>query len=143
MGYTPVIWKFLTENMMRLLTKFYNSCIIHEHLPAALLEGCITPRLKDKNGMLDSSENYRKIMISSNLFKFFEYMLLPIIKRSVVLSASQFGYRKSTSILMAVTILKEIMTKCTCEGSTVYTSFFRFEQSLWTCWSQYFIGELD
>ena len=76
--------KFLPENMIRCLTKFYNSCIIHKHLPAALLEGYITPRLKDNNGMLGSSENYREILISTNLFNNFEYMLLPIIKRSVV-----------------------------------------------------------
>ena len=69
--------------------------------------------------MLDSSEIYTDIILSNNLYKIFEYMLLPIIKRSVVLSSSQFGYRKFTSKLMAVTILKEIIIKYTREGSTV------------------------
>ena len=69
-----------------------------------MLEGYITSRLKNKNGMLDSSENNREIMISNSLFLIFECMLLPIIKRSVVLTSFQFGYRKATSTLMAVTI---------------------------------------
>ena len=62
---------------------------------------------KDKNGDLRSSHNYREIMISINMFKVFEYLTLDRIKSFIVLNTSQFGYKESTSTLMAVALFKE------------------------------------
>ena len=88
-----------------------------------MLNGYINPRLKDKNGDLTSSNNYREIMISNNMFKVFEYVLLDRIKTVIALNDSQFGYREGTSTLMAVALFKETISKYISEGSTVYTCF--------------------
>ena len=88
-----------------------------------MLNGYINPRLKDKNGDLSSSDNYREIMISNNMFKVFEYVLLDRIKSVIALNDSQFGYREDTSTLMAVALFKETISKYISEGSTVYTNF--------------------
>ena len=99
--------KFLPLQSVKFLVKFYNSCIIHKHFPAAMLEGYIRPQIKDKGGCLRGSENFREVMISNNIFKVFEYALLPLLKRRVILSSHQYAYRNSTSTTMAVALSKE------------------------------------
>ena len=71
--------KFLPLQSVKFLVTFYNSCIIHKHFPAAMLEGYIRPQIKEKGGDLRSSENFREVMISNNIFKVFEYALLPLL----------------------------------------------------------------
>ena len=42
--------KYLPLIGIKLLVNFFNSCIIHNHLPVAMLEGYIKPLVKDKKG---------------------------------------------------------------------------------------------
>ena len=115
--------KYLPLIGIKLLVKLFNSCIIHNHLPVAMLEGYIKPLVKDKKGDINRSDNYREVMISNNLFKLFEYAVLPMLKRRIDLSPYQFGYRHVTSTVMAVGLLKETINKYIPEGSPVYASF--------------------
>ena len=52
-------------------SKFFNSCLIHNHIPNSMLTGVINPIIKNKAGNVKDSPNFRKIMISSNFFKIF------------------------------------------------------------------------
>ena len=115
--------KYLPLIGIKLLVKFFYSCIIHNHLPVAMLEGYIKPLVKDKKGGINRSDNYREVRISNNLFKLFEYALLPKLKRRIDLSPYQFGYRHATSTVMAVGLLKETINKYISEGSPVYACF--------------------
>ena len=82
-----------------------------------MLNGFINTRLKDKNGDLSSSDNYREIMISNNMFKVFEYVLLDSIKCVIAINDSQFGCREGTSTLMAEALFKETISKYISEVS--------------------------
>ena len=68
-------------------------------------------------------------MISSNLFKLFEYCLLPIIKNYVNLSSFQFSYRENTSTLLATALHKECINKFRNNGSSVYVSYIDFSKA--------------
>ena len=113
--------KFLPLQSVKFLFKFYNSCTIPKHFPAAMIKG--KGQIKDKGGDLRSSENFREVMISNNIFKVFEYALLPLLKRRVILSSHQFAYRNSTLTIMAVDLLKETVGRYITEGSAVYACF--------------------
>ena len=115
--------KYLPTNCIRLLVKFFNACIIHNHILASMLEGYIKPTIKDKIGDIQTSGNYREVMISNNLFKLLDYALRPLLRRSVNLSPFQFAYRNSTSTIMAAALVKETVTRYISEGSTVYAGF--------------------
>ena len=65
-----------------------------------MLTGVINPIIKNKAGNVKDSQNFREIMISSNFFKVFEYLLLPYIKELPLISA-QFGYRGGSSTVLA------------------------------------------
>ena len=81
-------------------SKFFNSSLIHNHIPNSMLTGVINPIIKNKAGNVKDSQNFREIMISSNFFKVFEYLLLPYIKE-LPLSSAQFGYRGGSSTVLA------------------------------------------
>ena len=88
-----------------------------------MLKGVIRPMLKNSLGNIKDSSNYREVMISSNLLKFFEYCLLPIIQRYTNVSPMQFGYIANTSTSLAALILKEAVHKYLTAESKVYSCF--------------------
>ena len=87
-----------------------------------MLAGVINPIIKNKAGNVRDSQNLREIMISSNFFKVFEYILLPFIKQ-LPLSSYQFGYRSGSSTILATTLLKEAIDGYISDGGTVYACF--------------------
>lgn len=115
--------KFLDNNVIRILTRFFNSCLAHSHIPKAMLEGVIRPCIKDRYGKHDKSDNYREIMISSNFLKVFDYCMLPRLQRYIDISSNQFGYRDNTSTVIATCLFKEVIGKYISNGSTVYSCF--------------------
>ena len=88
-----------------------------------MLEGVINPILKNKLGDKCASSNYREVMISSNIFKVMECPVLPFLKSKIRMSRHQFGYRESTSTVLAANILKETTYSCIRNKSTVYACF--------------------
>ena len=102
---------------------FLNSCLFHNYFPSNLLEGVINPILKNKLGDKCASSNYREVMISSNIFKVMEYLVLLFLKSKIHMSRHQFGYRESTSTVLAANILKETTYSCIRNKSTVYSCF--------------------
>ena len=82
-----------------------------------MIEGAIRPCIKSPDGDIYNPTNFREVMISSIIFKLFEYSLLPSLKYFASPSSLQFGYRPNTSTILATAVVKEILTKFTSEGS--------------------------
>ena len=110
--------------MIFVLQSLFNSLIIHNYIPADALEGVIIPKVKNKKGDVRSTNNYREVMISNTIYKILEYCLLPYVN-DVKLSHSQFGYRKNTLTLLAVSCLKETIRNNIDNKDSVYACFFR------------------
>ena len=115
--------KYLDSVTILYLKRFFNACLIHSYIPQGMLNSIIHPRVKNKYGNSEDSKNYREVMLSSNLFKVFEYLLLPVLERTCFISHLMFGYRKKTSTTDAVMLFKEIISRYTSEGSTIYACF--------------------
>ena len=84
-----------------------------------MLSGVIRPAIKDKCGDIESSINYREVMISCNFFKFVEYLILPYIKK-VSLNPYQFEYRNDSSTILAYRILRETLKSNLDSDSCIY-----------------------
>ena len=108
-----------------------------------MFSGIINPRVKNMFGNVHSSENYREIMLSANLYKLLEYCLLPMLKRYVSLSPYQYGYRKNTSNVLATAVFKEVLHKYNDANSTVYACFLDMSKGFRTDKSLYFEGVPD
>jgi len=115
--------KFLNKTNLDYIVQFFNICFSYSYIPCIMLSGIINPRIKNKFGNIHSSENYREIMISSNLYKLLEYCLLPMMERYVSLSPYQYGYRPNTSTLLATAVFKEVLHKYNDANSIVYACF--------------------
>ena len=102
------------------LSRVFSSFITHCYVPQQLVRGEIRPILKDRTGNKSSSDNYRPIMNSSNLFKSFEYCLLPHLKMNLKINSRQFAYRPHVGCITATTLLKETVNKYVNENSVVH-----------------------
>ena len=112
--------KYCGNTFRNLLSKFLSKCVSHNFLPHNMLKGEIKPRIKDNIASKTSSDNYRPVMNSSNLFKLFEYCLLPHLEKCLDLCPSQFGFRKNTSCISAICILKETIASYNAKNSNVH-----------------------
>ena len=57
------------------LSNFLKSCLIHGYMSQSLLLCAIIPLVKDVNGKLDDSNNYRGIGLSCLLLKIFDWII--------------------------------------------------------------------
>ena len=74
-------FKYASHDFVYLTFLFFNSCLLHTHIPNDILVGAIKPEIKDKFGNAASSDNYRPVMSSTTMLKIFEYSLLPTLER--------------------------------------------------------------
>ena len=72
--------KWASEDYLDNLSIFVNCCLLHCYIPKDLLKGEITPIIKGNKGNLTSSQNYRPIIFSSNIFKIFEIHILDVLE---------------------------------------------------------------
>ena len=115
--------KYLSKSNLEFIKMFLNTCISNAFIPDSMLIGIVKPLPKNKFGDAQNSENYREIMISTNLYKVMEYCLLSRMQSKVTLSHHQYGYRPNTSTILATALLKETLHKYVDQGSRVYTCF--------------------
>ena len=86
------------------------------------LVGVVTTIVKNKSRCL-CSQNYREVMISSNVFKLIEYILLPVLKNFTRISPYQFGYREKASTILASAFLKETINAYSAANNSVDSCF--------------------
>ena len=114
---------YATFGCLSFIRELFNAIIQHGYFPKKMLQGEIRPCIKNRFGNKGDSNNYRPVMVSSHILKLFEYCIQPFLNNSLKLHDNQFGFRESTSTLMTVSVLKEIIQKYNGNGSTVFASF--------------------
>ena len=112
--------KFAGKYFHVFLSRLFTSFLCHSFLPYDMLRGEIRPIIKKANGNRNVSSNYRPVMNSSNFLKLFEYSILSLIENFIEPNVHQFGFRKHTSCLNAITILKETVQNYNSSGSKVH-----------------------
>ena len=99
--------------------------IQHGFVPTDFLKGTISPIVKDSNGDVSSTNNYRGITLSSLPAKLFEYAIQ--IKTTKLLKTDdlQFGFKSKTNTSHAVYSLDSAVNYFNRNGSNdnVYVSF--------------------
>ena len=103
------------------LSRLFTAFICHGHVPLDMARGEIKPVIKNKFGDINSSDNYRPVMNSPNVLKIFEYCIQP--KIDFTSNSRQFGFKKGSSTLIAVTSLRETIKNYLKGNSRIYSSF--------------------
>lgn len=109
--------------LMTILSKFFNACILHIFLPNTLTDAIVNPLIKNKQGNIHDTANYRPIFSSSVLLKLFEHVILDQIKCFFKFNDRQHGFRKYYSTTTANIALRETILNYTEKQSFVYACF--------------------
>ena len=101
----------------------YNAMLQHSFVPTLLLRGKISPLVKDREGDLSNSSNYRAITLSSIFVQMFEILQKSKFGYFFPSSDLQFGFKPKTSTSHAIFSLKQSVNHFTSNGSGVYLAF--------------------
>ena len=101
----------------------FNAMLQHSYIPTLLLRGNISPLVKDRDGDVSDSGNYRAITLSSIFIQMYE--ILEKMKFGYFLPQSdfQFGFKPGISTSHALYCLTKTVNHFTVNGSRVFLSF--------------------
>ena len=110
-------------SLMSHLHILFNGLLQHSYVPIEFLRGTITPIVKDSQGDLSDTSNYRGITLSCLPAKMFELAIQ--LKTSNLLQTDelQFGFKKKTSTSHALFTLKTTVDHFLSHGSNVYVAY--------------------
>lgn len=103
--------------------------LIHGHVSDILLLSTIVPLVKDKQGDIKSSDNYRSIALSSVILKIFDWVVLTLFEDQLALDDLQFSYQKRCSTNMCTWMVVESINHFTRNNSDVYTCFMDMKKA--------------
>ena len=115
--------KFSPIELTSFLSKFFSICYRHSFLPGDMVNGVLSPLIKDRFGDHESSNNYRPIISSSIFLKIFEYAIKMKIEHLLTTDERQFGFKRESSTQLAGLTLKEVAHKYLQQGSSVFAGF--------------------
>ena len=103
--------------------RLFNGMIQHGCVPTDFLRGTISPIVKNTQGDMSATSNYRGITLGCLPAKLFEYAIQ--IKTHAFLNTDdlQFGFKRKTSAAHAVYTLKKTVEHFLDHGSNVYVAF--------------------
>jgi hypothetical protein len=112
-----------------LLSALFRACLLHGYLSHDLLVCALSPIVKDPNGDISSSKNYRGIAISSLVLKVFDNCLLLLFGNLLSNDVLQFGFQKGCSTVQCTWAVQETISKYLRNGSEVYCCLLDFSKA--------------
>ena len=109
--------------LLRHFLILFNGMIQHGFVPTEFLKSTVSPILKDSQGDVSDTNNYRGISLGSLPAKLFEYAIQ--LKTSHLLGTDnmQFGFKRKTSTTHALFTLESTVNYFNRNGSKVYAAF--------------------
>ena len=101
----------------------YNALIQHGYVPYEFLNGVISPIVKNPEGDVSSTENYRGITLSVVFASLFEHIILNKIAHLLTSDHLQYGYKARHSTAHALYVLRSCIDYFTEHGSNVFVAF--------------------
>ena len=118
-GIVPEHIKYATETgLPELLCGMLNACAQFGVLPKQFYTSALLPILKKPTLNPSEPNNYRPIMLSTNISKLLEYAILEHTTHEF--SDSQYGFVDGRDTKMAVTTTVDVINYCNSRGSAVY-----------------------
>ena len=102
------------------LSIFFQAALTHGYICSTLLFCAIIPLVKDKNGKLDDSNNYRGIGLSCLILKIMDWLLLILYEKELTTDENQFGFQAGSSCPMLSWTVIEIVNVFARSGSPVF-----------------------
>ena len=120
---TTDVFKHAPEVMISALTSLFKACLVHGYVPGELLIAKIIPLLKDSNGDVSSTDNYRSICLSSVLLKIWDWIIILIFGDRLRAPELQFGFQRQAGTEICTWAMLEAITYYINRGSKVYVTY--------------------
>ena len=111
------------------LAAVFRSSLYHGHISHDLLVCALSPIVKDPNGDISSSKNYRGIAISSLILKIFDNCLLLLFGHLLSNDVLQFGFQKGCSTVQCTWAVQETISHYLRKGSDVFCCLLDFSKA--------------
>ena len=89
-----------------LLSLLFQMLVLHGIVPSAFGQGIVIPLVKNTNGNIADSSNYRGITLSPVISKIFELLMMDMVKDKLISSDLQFGFKPNSSCSHAILALQ-------------------------------------
>ena len=99
------------------------------YISVDLLVCALSPIIKDPNGDISSSKNYRGIAISSLILKVFDNCLLLLLGHLLSNDALQFGFQKGCSTVQCTWAVQETISRYLRGGSDAFCCLLDFSKA--------------
>ena len=119
----PEHFVFGCSELLRHFQYLFNGMIQHGCVPTDFLRGTISPIVKDQQGDMSDTSNYRGITLGCLPAKLFEYSIQFKTLQFLRTDDLQFGFKRKTSAAHAVYTLKSTVEHFLSHGSKVYVAF--------------------
>ena len=127
--FTSDCLKAAPDIFLERLATLFRSCLYHGHISHDLLVCALSPIVKDANGDITSSKNYRGIAISSLILKVFDNCLLLLFGSLLSNDDLQFGFQRGCSTVQCTWAVQETISSYLRKGSEVYCCLLDFSKA--------------
>ena len=107
----------------------YLDYLLHGHVSYDLLVCALCPIVKDPNGEIASSKNYRGIALSSLILKVLDNCILLLYGNLLSNDVLQFGFQKGLSTIQCTWAVQETISSYLRKGSEVYCCLLDFSKA--------------
>ena len=128
-NFTSDCLKAAPDTFHHQLAAVFRSFLYHGYICHDLLVCALSPIVKDPNGDISASKNYRGIAISSLILKVFDNCLLLLFGHLLSNDALQFGFQKGFSTVQCTWAVQETISNYLRRGSDVYCCLLDFSKA--------------
>ena len=112
-----------TDNLNFVLSRIFNSILIHGCSNDKINKSKIISIIKNKRKSASNSDNYRGISLSTIMSKMLEILILNKVEKLVVCNDFQFGFRKDHSTSLCVSAFQQTVKYYLNGNSSVFCVF--------------------
>ena len=128
-NFTSDCLKAAPEIFFENLSELFKTSLSHGYFSHDLLVCALSPIVKDSNGDISSSKNYRGIAISSLILKVFDNCILLLFGSFLSNDVLQFGFQKGCSTVQCTWAVQETISNYLRKGSEVYCCLLDFSKA--------------
>ena len=121
--------KAAPKEFSEVLANLFRNYLIHGHISVNLLLCALSPIVKDNNGDIASSKNYRAIAISSLILKILDICVLLLVGHLLSSDDLQFGFQKGCSTLQCTWAVQETIGHFVRNESDVFVCLLDFSKA--------------
>ena len=128
-SFTSDCLKAAPDIFFQKLSSLFKASLTHSYFSHDLLVCALSPIVKDPNGDISSSKNYRGIAISSLILKIFDNCILLLFGHLLSNDVLQFGFQKGCSTVQCTWAVQETISHYLRSGSEVYCCLLDFSKA--------------